>query len=448
ISIIQGNPTEVNRSGNQIVSPTIIIRIYDDDNQTYVNGSEHPTNGTLWVAYNGSNWDSGMKNETNENGYVEFLFDPTPDCDYLQGVRNWIAGTINTTCYVDQNYTGTLPNITVYGDLVNNVTNVSCPGGYCEDFENVSIQGRVLDKCDNPRNSSWVRFNVSHDGFEDVCEPVYNETNGYFNCSWNVTGNPGGWYDVYMWSNETYFNNGTAVNTSMFFHEIAPVLSAEYASPTSVPWGPDDAKSTIYFYVNVTDDDDNVTLRLYLTKNVSNWGSPVDTDTTCTQQSDCINTTKTLQYKFTSCVNDIGTWYWKINVTDSQGMGDSTSGTDTVEVLKRNITFVEWEGNTTNVSRVGDNTTLIAVQVFDNYTGTGIGAGRQGYLWVTKDQAASEWGPALSNYTNGSSVFSYDFNGTCTYHVGEQKWKIGLVFASPPICYNDMNSTDYLVLNI
>jgi len=45
IYIRQGNPTEVNRSGSQTAYPTMIIRIYDDDNQTWINGSENPTNG-------------------------------------------------------------------------------------------------------------------------------------------------------------------------------------------------------------------------------------------------------------------------------------------------------------------------------------------------------------------------------------------------------------------
>ncbi|MFC2143954.1 hypothetical protein ACFLQO_01160, partial [Candidatus Aenigmatarchaeota archaeon] len=280
VSIMQGNPTEVNRSGNQVIDPSIIVRIYDDDNLTWVNGSEHPTNTTLWVTYTGTtDWDDGMKNDTNETGFAEFFFDPTPDCSYAHGPRKWIAGTINTSCYDDQNYTGATPDIIIYADLNNTFTNVSCPGGICEDNENVTIQGRVLDDCSNTRNTSYIRFNVSHAGIQYICTPIYNESNGYYNCSWNVTGYPGGWYDIYMWSNETYFNNNTATNTSGFFHELAPNLTGEYASPTAVPWGPDDVKSTIYFYVNVTDDDDNVTLELYVSDNGVDWGTAVDTDT-------------------------------------------------------------------------------------------------------------------------------------------------------------------------
>ncbi|MCX6814804.1 MAG: hypothetical protein NTY20_04115 [Candidatus Aenigmarchaeota archaeon] len=381
----QGDGTQVNRSGEQYNSPEIIIQIYDTDNQTYVG---QDVNATLWVAYNGTNYGYASYNLSNSTGHVILYFNP--DCKFSRGPQYWIAGVLNNTCYEDKNIT-TTPTVTIIGNLINNITNSSCPSGWvCYDNQNVSIRGNTSDECGNSVNSAGVNFTVSHGAYQASCVPVNNETNGYYNCSWNVTGSPGGIYVINMTSSWQYLNNGSASNTSGFFHQISPVLSNANVTRLFAAWGANATRSQFTFTVNVSDDDDNTTVQLW-----ESSGSPSGPWTLVDSQAcnDCMNTTKTFTRMYSSCF-DIGTWYWKINISDSFGYNDTTSGSSFVNVTKRNVTFTPIEGNSSNVSRVGMNSTLLKMQVIDEYTNSALtGSGRYAYFWVTANSSSMEWGP-------------------------------------------------------
>ncbi|MEM2963688.1 MAG: hypothetical protein QXN01_04305, partial [Candidatus Anstonellales archaeon] len=440
VEVIQGNGAQANRSGEQYNSPAIIIRIFDSDNQTYVGEN---VNATLWVAHNGTNYAYASQNTTNSTGYAIFYFNP--DCNHSIGPQYWTAGSLNNTCYEDKNITST-PTVTIIGDLVNNITNITCPSGWvCYDNENVTIRGTASDECGNPINSATVNFTVSHGTFQANCIPVNNETNGYYNCSWDVTGSPGGIYVVNMSSSGQYLNNGTFSNTSGFFHQIKPYLFNATVTPLSAPYGANASKSQFTFKVNVSDDDDNTTVQLW-----ESFNSPSGPWTLVSSQpcNDCLNTTVTFTRMYTSCSN-IGNWYWKINVSDSFGYNDTTSGSDYVTVTKRNVTFIPIEGNNSNVSRVGMNSTLLKMQVYDEYTNSPLtGSGRYAYFWVTTNSTSMEWGPGMYDPTDSNGIFEKYFDPNCTgpkYHVMPQKWKGGINFtqAGGMICYYDTNSSEY-----
>ena len=74
------------------------------------------------------------------------------------------------------------------------------------------------------------------------------------------------------------------------------------------------------FYVNVTDDDDILTVQLWEYDETGGGPWTMTDYDTC---DDCVNGTVTL----TSLHNaaDIGNWTWKINATDSYGMSDETA---------------------------------------------------------------------------------------------------------------------------
>jgi len=103
---------------------------------------------------------------------------------------------------------------------------------------------------------------LSPPSFSDTCSPVYNWSSGIYNCTWNVSSNPSGWYNVTIESNRTYYNPYTFVKKS-FFHEVPPILSGAYNDKPYVVWGSNASKSTMTFFVDVTDDDDNVTVYLW-----------------------------------------------------------------------------------------------------------------------------------------------------------------------------------------
>ncbi|MCK4714100.1 MAG: hypothetical protein KAT35_00875, partial [Candidatus Aenigmarchaeota archaeon] len=196
ITVEYGSTSYVNRSGDQVSTP-VIIRIYDSDNQTYVGVD---VNSSLFVAYNGTNYDSGLDNTTNSSGHSVFYFNP--DCGYTVGDRNWIAGTDGDQCYDDE--TSSPPDIMrISGDMIINFTNISCPGvGFCFDGDNVSVRLNVSDECSNLLNESTVILNFTHDSYNAECTPVNDENDGYYNCTWEVTLGPGGWYSAHARSSK------------------------------------------------------------------------------------------------------------------------------------------------------------------------------------------------------------------------------------------------------
>ncbi|MHA2067263.1 MAG: Ig-like domain-containing protein, partial [Candidatus Thorarchaeota archaeon] len=123
IQYVQGNFSDVNRSGSQFPIPYVMIRVYDDDNQSYAMNN---SNITFWFAYNDSAWDSGWNTTTNSSGYANASFNP--DCSYSRNAQRWTGGTYADQCYESQNLTLDY-NITIHGDLQGSITNVTCPGG-------------------------------------------------------------------------------------------------------------------------------------------------------------------------------------------------------------------------------------------------------------------------------------------------------------------------------
>ncbi|RLG20513.1 hypothetical protein DRN74_05300, partial [Candidatus Micrarchaeota archaeon] len=414
-----GNKSFVNRSESRILR----IRIYDSDNKTYL-----PANvqGKIWVTKDGISYDSGTPGTTDSEGYLSVTF--TPDCNYNVGVQNWKAGTVGNVCYKDTNSSLGLI-LTIIGWLNNTI--IEPNGDVYYSNQNVTIRANVSDECNQLINDAAVWFNITHDNFNDVCTLVKNEGNGYYNCSWNISNNPGGWYNITMNSERTYYNYDNETKIQAFFHEIAPVLAGEYVTPTESYWG-----TTFNFYVNVTDDDDTVTVQLWHRKLPSGSWNLADS-ATCT---DCINTTIPLSHTYSQA--DIGTWEWFINASDAYNMTDITT-THTLNVTKRNVIVEYVAGNETNVSRVGANSTILTLIVKDAVSGSTIGAGLTGGFWITTD--GTNEGPKIAATTDSGSYLNITFDPDCTYLTGKQKWKGGVDESS---FYYAGNSTDYLVVNV
>jgi hypothetical protein len=144
---VSGNESVVNRSG----SVEIVTRINDTDNGTWVQGG---VNCTLWVTYNGSEFDSGHANTTNSSGYCIFWF--TPDGSYSAGNQSWKAGVLDDTYYNDS-ISGEFV-LTVMGRV--NVTLVE-PDEYGILYRNSTniFEARLLDQYGSDVNQSG--FNCS-----------------------------------------------------------------------------------------------------------------------------------------------------------------------------------------------------------------------------------------------------------------------------------------------
>ncbi|MCG2724293.1 hypothetical protein L6303_06120, partial [archaeon] len=432
-----GNATYVNRTGPG--TTRLVLRAFDAEN-TSVPALPAGRNGTFWAAYNSTYYDNGYFNTTNATGHLNYDFKPSCSPKYSYGPQNWTGGIVGDICYFDKNYT---PQLIIYvvGDI--NDTLASPAGENYYENQNVTIRINTTEECsaEDTINDTAVYYNISHDTYSSTCS-VSADGTGNYSCTWNVTGAPGGWYNITNSMNRTYFNSKTTKNVNAFFHQINPALKGASINKASVPFGSDVAKSQITFTVNVTDDDDiaNVSLWESLDSPTGPW-TRVEWQT-CT---DCINTAKTFTRTYSAC-GDIGTWYWKFNATDSSELGNETA-VSSFEVIRRGVYFTHITGNNTNVSRVGSNITYLTIGAYDNYTSNTLGDGIQGYFWITTNGSGTgTWGPAQGFLTSGGALMD-NFNPGCSplYLTGQQDWKVGTALTT---CYFAVNSTINYTLGI
>ncbi|NOQ55827.1 MAG: DUF87 domain-containing protein, partial [Nanohaloarchaea archaeon] len=431
-SVGGGNATYVNRTSPGTTQ--LIFSVFDADNVSNPVLSAG-SNGSFWVSYNDTTYDTGYFNQTNSTGNLNYIFKPSCSPKYAIGPQNWTGGIKGDTCYFDTNDTESLI-VYVVGEM--NETLVTPLGGDFFENDNVSIRVNLTQECDvaDIVVDAAVDFSVHHDTYSATCS-VVNEADGNYNCTWNVTGAPGGWYNITVNSTRQYLNSISKLKINSFFHQINPVIFDASADKSSVVWGNDPAKSQVTFTVNVTDDDDTVDVYLWESLGSATGPWTLADQTTCV---DCINTTKTFTRTYSAC-GEIGTWYWKINASDTDTLSDEEPVYN-FNVTKRAVYFVHDSGNNTDVVRTGTNTTTLKVRAFDNYTDANLGSGMQGYFWVTTNGTATEiWGNQLSDTTDFQGYVEYDFEPGCSsplYLTGTQDWKAGIMGGS---CYLDTNST-------
>ncbi|MEM5855473.1 MAG: hypothetical protein QW472_04125, partial [Candidatus Aenigmatarchaeota archaeon] len=293
-----------------------------------------------------------------------------------------------------------------------------------------TIRGNVTDECGLAISDASAIFRIFHTGynaFSTICEPSFAEGNGYYNCTWNISTNPSGWYNVEMNSSRAYYNNGTKIRNQVFFHQVNPVLTSEFVSPQQAPWG-----STFVFKVNVTDDDDVVNVSLWIRK-MPTGEFYLANSTLC---SDCVNKQVELSKRYTAGT-DIGEYEWFINASDLHS-GYAETSIKTFNVTKRNTYWIYSQGNNSWVSRIGSNTTILEARLFDAFTNSYLDKGSETlYINVTKDGTWGQW-------SNSSSLgyLTIAFDPDCSYSVGEQKWKA--VFAGDAY-YHGSESENFTV---
>ncbi|MCK5594361.1 MAG: hypothetical protein KAI18_03900, partial [Candidatus Aenigmarchaeota archaeon] len=246
-SVGGGNATYVNRTSPGTTQ--LIFSVFDADN---VSNPALPSgrNGTFWVSYDDTTYDDGYFNQTNSTGHINYIFKPSCSPKYAIGPQNWTGGIKDDTCYFDTNDTESLI-VYVVGEM--NDTLVSPLGGDFFENDNVSIRVNLTQECDATDLvvDAAVDFSVHHDAYSATCS-VVNEADGNYNCTWNVTGAPGGWYNITINSTRQYLNPISELKVNSFFHQINPVITGAVSDRSSIVWGNDAAKSQVTFTVNVT----------------------------------------------------------------------------------------------------------------------------------------------------------------------------------------------------
>ncbi|VVB59112.1 Uncharacterised protein [uncultured archaeon] len=434
-----GNNSVVNRStGNTLLSAFV----WDIDNSSYAPG----VNTTFWVTTNGAGYDNGTINQTNGTGYARLYF--SPGCAYAAGVQRWVAGV------TDGRYVGgnTSINFTtnIYGFLNNTLVAPTNSQVYLRG-SNVTVRLNVTDECNVLQNVSTVSITSISQKTSGLfaCTAVNNESQGYYNCTFNTSSPvtmPAKYYDINLFVNNSYFNSYNASYSSAYFIDTMPVLSAPNVTPSSGGWG-----TTFNFSVNASDDDeDSVTVRFYERPKGGAW-SLAGTQTCnapCSNQA-LVFTNPYVCGDLASAVRE-----YKFNATDSPGLpsGRGTYGAETatnnLTLSKDTVTILPYDGNTVsgNISiyRPSGNYNFI-LRVFDNDTGAYENQpNTKSDMWITRNGLGGTYADIAAPfllYANTSGIFNKTFDPDCTYSIGPQNWRGGIVDSDS--CYKATNSTAY-----
>ena len=452
-----GNNSAVNRSEQVFLK----IRVFDTDKEVYVTGGHE---GKTWITTDGISYDSGNLTTTDSSGYLNFTF--VPNCSYSVGMQNWTAGIHNETslgCYKNQNHTGVL-RTTIYGWMNNSIE--STAQGFYYSNQNVTLRGNVTDDCGINMTDADIELSVRHRSFTEQCLPIINETgdyDGYYNCTWNVSSNPSGWYNITMNSSKRYYNNQTTTDTDAFFHEVAPTLSSHNVNPSSASWG-----STFRFNVTLTDQDDTVNVSLWVRCTDGNV-TPNGCHAASTFQLLESENKTNYENQIVSYIHqygdgsNIGNYEWFFNATDKYGNVSNTSVL-TFSVTKRPVYITYIAGNDTNVSRIGTNTTMLRVRLYQLGVDGGADSPMNSYsvnFWVTTEGGA--WSNidktgTMQNTTgySGTGYAEYHFNPTCPatdsgkpfYKTGQRWWNVTFGGDTVPYVYYTKNSSTNFTLSI
>ncbi|RLG87625.1 MAG: hypothetical protein DRO18_02980, partial [Thermoprotei archaeon] len=414
VEYFAGNSSKVNRNGLNYTA--LILRIKDIDRNVYVE-----SNGTVWI-YKGANYFT-WTNRSNATGHLVVNFNP--DCSYDVGEWYWIGGSRNDACYKDVNSSKSFV-VYVIGELEANVIQ---PDG--EEYlrgTNITIRLNLSDECSSLVPGANLNISMISKSYSTVyyCSPIFDENTGYYNCTFNTSSFETQWYDIVVNSSKVYYNNGSYVKENAFWIETSPILFAPQVIPEVGGWG-----ETFTLKVNVTDEDyDYVTVKCEKRKiGTDSWSSCGSTTKQGINQQAVFTTT------FSSA--DIGDWVVRFTATEDDIWNDTVEKNFTVE--KDDVVIVYVEGNETVVDRVSGSVTFrLRAEDADNPS-QDISYQPAGF-WVTVD--GSTWGPLISTTTDALGNFTIDFDPDCTYSVGRQKWKGGLL--SNPY-WKEANSTEFNV---
>ncbi|RLI51608.1 MAG: hypothetical protein DRP09_19080, partial [Candidatus Thorarchaeota archaeon] len=351
---------------------------------------------------------------------------------YYLGNHSWYSKTTGDQ-YIKDN-SSAIRNFTLMGSLTNTITKLIGQNVSREFNTSVIIQGYVKDDCGNTSTTATVYFNLTHNSYTHKCTGTVSGSN--YECNWQPLslGSPLGWYNITMFSNKSIHWDGLTTETYAFYYATVPDVNASTTAYPESPWG----KSPFNFTSYITDqDNDTVTIRFWLKKGAEQWDNEY-TD----QQS---HTNNNLSYYNRSFIcseptNDVGTWYFKVNVTDTSGYGNTTS-TIEFNITKEPLWIMHFLGNGTTLNRSEtqpDTQTRLAVRLYDYIRDLNTTDPDETNVdfWINGTNVGSTLNSSGKNYY-------HDFNPTCDYPAGWNQWKVNF---SGESCYADNESINFEVL--
>jgi hypothetical protein len=364
VEYVYGNNSIANRSGIQM--DTLILRINDTDNRTYVGSG---LNITFYVTKDsGTDWDSGTINQTNSSGFATYYFNPICAPKYYVGDQDWYGEVGSSeTCY--KTATSSTMNLSIKGDIALEITKPDGTRNFTQE-DIVDFLGATTDDCGDSLTAS-VAYNASLPGSFFICDNNTQVGANAFTCDFttNITTTEG-WYNVTMSANASnHYDNFTTVAGIPSLFYLNPVKKLEY--PTGLPvadgWGHPNWNFTV---TASSGDVNNVyNISIYMGQSVN----PNEcSNTTCINQTpmnctNCILTNISWVRNFT--YEQQGAWFYQFKMDDADDT--KTSGTEkyiTVLEDETNITY-GGIGDDSNVTR-NSTSTILAVRVYDVDRGT------------------------------------------------------------------------------
>ncbi|MBU4452026.1 MAG: DUF87 domain-containing protein [Nanoarchaeota archaeon] len=423
----------------------LALRLFDNDKSAYVDIPYTLTK--IWVTQSGPGTNyidlEGAYLYTNETGHFNKTFNPGCTPKYSIGIHGWKGGVTDDSCYVNTNSSIYSLNITT-APLIAAIEQPN-DAMFRRDIDNITLRGNVTDDCGLVNGSTTSLSAYNGQSYQNCTAGMINDEGaGWYNCTltpvspeWSV--GQYGKYNTSMYASKQYYNISNITTMSPSFNLTDPPeikdMTWTSSNPVTSGWG---TRHT--FTVKVKDDEAG-----YDTDTVYLWKWHTSTGWALINSTTVINnplfTTVSFEQRFTCA--DIGTNYYKFNVSDRWGNTNETQNASFT--IGKDAVFVQLIP-ASNVDREGPATTNLKVRVRDTDNDSvafnWIPEGYSGKMFVTTNGSGSNvWTVANgSMYTDSGSYLSFDFNPECAplYKVGAQDWRGGM---DNDTCFVDTNSS-------
>ncbi|RLG79724.1 MAG: hypothetical protein DRO09_04035 [Thermoprotei archaeon] len=128
---------------------------------------------------------------------------------------------------------------------------------------------------------------------------------------------------------------------------------------------------------------------------------------------------------------------WKFNASDQWNFTDETP-THTITIERDDVSIGLVSGHDEQVDREGSDYVTLSLQIYDTDRQEYLPSGVKGKFYITINGTA--WDSGTEVLTGENGYLTYNFDPTCNYSVGLQKWKGG---TEGDACYKDKMSTEY-----
>jgi hypothetical protein len=260
---------------------------------------------------------------------------------------------------------------------------------------------------------------------------VNDEGDGWYNCSWDSTGEPEGNWSINITTTLENYNSNISVWWNWFWLDnIEQTSGNQSVSPAVGGWG------TNYTYNITINDPEGDTVGCYLWTNTTGSGWVLRGNDTVYGSGNCSILVTDFNWV------DVGQAQYRFTINDTYNSFDTDNFTGPT-INYDAVTIVHHSGNETDVNRSGDQTTLLMVEVNDTdygYPNSTINT----TFWISYTNGSTDYDTGFVNTTNSSGHVQYYYNATCSYTVGTHQWKAGVTDSR----YNNTNTSEYLEINI